>query len=488
MAKNLMIQGTMSGVGKSILTAGILRVLSQDGYKVAPFKSQNMALNSFVTKDKREIGRAQALQAVAAGIDPSSDMNPILLKPMGDTTSQVIVNGLPIGNMKVREYFQKKKSLIPDILAAYNRLSDATDVVVIEGAGSPVEINLRENDIVNMGLAEILDAPVLLVGDIDPGGVFAQLLGTYNLLSDKEKERVKGLVINKFRGDVSLLEPGLDMFMPYCNIPFAGIVPYVALDLDEEDSVSKRLQMKKALPNDGSDINIAVIRLPFISNYTDFTILESIPGVSLTYVNEADALTGADLIILPGTKNTLSDLKWFKEKKIADRIKELAEKGTLVIGICGGFQMLGRSIKDPDFTEAGGEENGLGLLPVETVFDKKKSLKQINTNVGKLSGIYASLSDTFIEGYEIHMGISCAEGENPVVTSGTVLGTYIHGIFDSSEFTQKILRIIYDRKGLEKEVPKIEDAAIHQEKELNRLADVLRQNLDFEMIYRIIGL
>ena len=483
-----MIQGTMSGVGKSILTAGILRVLKQDGYKVAPFKSQNMALNSFVTKDGREIGRAQALQSAAAGLEPSSDMNPILLKPMGDTTSQVIVNGLPIGNMKARDYFRMKKSLVPDILSAYNRLSEANDIIVIEGAGSPVEINLRENDIVNMGLAEALDAPVLLVGDIDPGGVFAQLLGTYNLLSEKERERVKGLVINKFRGDVTLLEPGLDMFKPYCDVPFAGVVPFVSLDLDEEDSVSERLKIKERKSGGDRDVKISVIRLPFISNYTDFTILEGIPGVSFVYTSEPDGLDDADLIIIPGTKNTLMDLEWLYEKGLADRIKELAGKGVLVMGICGGFQMLGRSIHDPENSEAGGEALGLSLLPVDTVFDKEKSLKQVKTKVGNLDGLYEPLSQTDIEGYEIHMGVSNASKDTPVITNGPVLGTYIHGIFDSPEFTSGLLKIIYERKGLNREVPEIEAASVHQEKELNRLADVLRQNLDFELIYRIIGI
>ncbi|SFC54837.1 cobyric acid synthase [Butyrivibrio sp. YAB3001] len=486
MAKNLMIQGTMSGVGKSILTAGILRVLRQDGLRVAPFKSQNMALNSFVTKDKREIGRAQALQAAAAGLEPTSDMNPILLKPMGDTTSQVIVNGLPIGNMKARDYFRMKKSLIPDILSAYERLARQSDVIVIEGAGSPVEINLRENDIVNMGLAEALDAPVLLVGDIDPGGVFAQLLGTYNLLSEREKERVKGLVINKFRGDVTLLEPGLDMFKPYCSVPFAGIVPFVGLDLDEEDSVSERLRINKK-SSENADVRILVVRLPFISNYTDFTILEGIFGVSLSYIDEPDALDEADLIILPGTKNTISDMKWLYEKGIAGKIQELAKKDVPIIGICGGFQMLGRSIQDPDNTEAGGSEKGLGLIQVDTVFEATKNLRQIKTQTGTLTGIFKPLSDLEIEGYEIHMGVSYGEEEMPVRSEESVLGTYIHGIFDSPEFTRRLLKIIYEKKGLDREVPEIEGAFVHQEKELNKLADVLRQNLDFELIYKIIN-
>ena len=291
MARNLMIQGTMSGAGKSILTAGILRVLRQDGFRVAPFKSQNMALNSFVTRDGLEMGRAQAVQAAAAGIEPSSDMNPILLKPMGDAVSEVIVNGRPIGKMRAADYYRVKKSLVPQILEAYHRLEEQAEIIVIEGAGSPVEINLREGDFVNMGLAQMVDAPVLLAGNIDPGGVFAQLLGTVQLMRPEERERVKGLIINKFRGDVRLLEPGLSMFREYCDIPFAGIVPWLKLNLDEEDSLSDKLsgggsteRFKTAQgglhPADSTDaarsvtIDIAVIRLPYMSNYTDFAPLE----------------------------------------------------------------------------------------------------------------------------------------------------------------------------------------------------------------------
>ena len=484
-----MIQGTMSGVGKSILTAGILRVLHQDGYRVAPFKSQNMALNSFVTPDGKEIGRAQALQAAAAGMEPSSDMNPILLKPMGDTTSQVIINGLPLANMKARDYFRQKKSYIPDILAAYERLAKEADIIVIEGAGSPVEINLRENDIVNMGLAEILDAPVFLAGDIDPGGVFAQLLGTMNLLSEKERDRVKGLIINKFRGDVTLLEPGLDMFKAYCDVPFVGVVPFTLLDLDEEDSVSERLKIRNRADSGDTVVSIKVVRLPFISNYTDFTILENIPGVSLSYVNAPEALDNADLVILPGTKNTLGDLKWLKESGFFDKIREMAAEDTLIIGICGGFQMLGRCIKDPDHSEIGGEALGLSLLPVDTVFEKSKNLRQVSATIGTVSGVYGPLSGMAVSGYEIHMGESVGDKDTfPVITEGSVLGTYIHGIFDTAEVTGALLQIIYDKKGIKTPVPEIESAFVHQEKELNKLADVLRQSLDWELIYRAIGI
>jgi adenosylcobyric acid synthase len=484
-----MIQGTMSGVGKSILTAGILRVLMQDGYRVAPFKSQNMALNSFVTPDNREIGRAQALQAVAAGRQPSSDMNPILLKPMGDTTSQVIVNGLPIGNMPAREYFRMKRSLIPDIRAAYDRLAKDSDIIVIEGAGSPVEINLRENDIVNMGLAEILDAPVILAGDIDPGGVFAQLLGTISLFSREERDRVKGLIINKFRGDVTLLEPGLEMFGAYSDIPFAGIVPYVKLNLDEEDSVSERLRRGSSKTAVDAKVRIAVVRLPFISNYTDFTIFENIPGVSLFYATSPEELENIDIVILPGTKNTLGDLTWLYKEGFAAKIGELAGNGGLVIGICGGFQMLGRCITDPECSETGGEAKGLSLLPVDTVFEKTKNLRQVSGTIGNLTGVYAPLSGMEVTGYEIHMGESTADTDTfPVIANENVLGTYIHGIFDSADLTQALLKLVYDKKGITEPVPEIEGAFVHQEKELNKLADVLRQSLDWEMIYRIIGI
>ena len=493
MAKNLMIQGTMSGAGKSILTAGILRVLRRDGFRVAPFKSQNMALNSFVTPDGREIGRAQALQAQAAGMEPSADMNPILLKPMGDTTSQIIVNGLPIGNMRAAEYFKMKKDLIPDIKAAYNRLAADTDIIIIEGAGSPVEINLRENDIVNMGLAEMLDAPVLLAGNIDPGGVFAQLLGTVQLMSENEKARVKGLIINKFRGDVSLLEPGLDMFRPYLDIPFVGIVPYVELDLDEEDSVSERLKIRKNAGFGenitGDIIEIKVIRLPFISNYTDFTILEGIPGVRLSYVNKAEDLKGADLIILPGTKNTLSDLKWLKNEGLYDKLTDLGSAGTLIIGICGGFQMLGRLVRDKSGAEGGGEEKGLSLLPIDTDFKDEKTLSQVSGEIGALEGVYKPLSGLNVAGYEIHMGETFAERAIfPVITEGNVLGTYMHGIFDTADFTKALLKIIYEKRGINAEIPEVEAAAVHQDKELDKLADVLRDSLDWKLIYSAIGI
>lgn len=488
MAKNLMIQGTMSGAGKSTITAGILRILLNDGYRVAPFKSQNMALNSFVTKDNKEMGRAQVVQAIAAGMEPSSDMNPILIKPMGDTTSQVIVNGEPIGNMKASEYYVMKNSLIPDIRAAYDRLSDEADIIVIEGAGSPVEINLRDNDIVNMGLAEIMDAPVLLVGNIDPGGVFAQLLGTVSLMTEEERARVKGLIINRFRGDKSLLMPGLQMFKEYCSIPFAGVVPYVKLDLDDEDSVSERLDNAFHTASESAKIKICVLRLPFISNHSDFTAFGSVPGADLIYAKDTADLEDADLIILPGTKNTLKDLLWLRESKMEQAVLDMAGKGALIIGICGGFQMLGEKVDDRDNNEGGGSLKGLSLLPLSTVFDSNKTLKQVTGQIGNIEGEYAGLSGADVNGYEIHMGVT--EGDRdifPAYINGNVLGTYIHGFFDSPDLMEKLIRIIYKRKGIEDDI-KIEDHMLHTEKELDRLADVLRENLDMEMIYKILDL
>ncbi len=486
-----MIQGTMSGAGKSILTAGILRVLSQDGYRVAPFKSQNMALNSYVTIEGKEIGRAQALQAFASYLEPNADMNPILLKPMGDTTSQVIVGGEPVSNMRAADYFQIKKDFIPDILRSYERLASESDVIVIEGAGSPVEINLRENDIVNMGLAELLDAPVLLAGNIDPGGVFAQLLGTVSLMPQNERDRIKGLIINKFRGDVSLLEPGLDMFKAYCDIPFAGVVPYVKLQLDEEDSVSDRLRVISGFRTD-SMIKIAVIRLPYISNYTDFTVFDKAEGVEVIFTDSREALREADIIIIPGTKNTIGDVKWLKETGLFKEIQERGNAGTLVIGICGGFQMLGMTIDDEVGAEKKGSEEGLSLLPVSTSFGSEKTLKQVEGTIEGADGIYASLNGCSIKGYEIHMGKSVRhEEENGgryVITRDNILGSYVHGIFDNKDFAERILKIACERKGIGSHKFELESKSDVQERELNKLADTLRESLDWKLIYKAIGL
>ena len=488
LALNLMIQGTMSGAGKSILTAGILRVLRQDGYRVAPFKSQNMALNSYAASDGKEMGRAQVVQAIASKTEPSVDMNPILLKPLGDTASQVIVNGLPIGNMKAADYFRMKKQFIPDILAAYERLSQKADIIVIEGAGSPVEINLRENDIVNMGLAGMVDAPVLIAGNIDPGGVFAQLLGTVELLSEEERSRVKGLIINKFRGDASLLKPGLEMFSKYCSIPFAGIVPYMEIDIDEEDSVSSRLDNKGAGISEDALINIAVVRLPCISNYSDLAPLERISFVSLRYVSSAAGLRDADVIILPGTKNTIKDLEWLGRSGISDGIAEAYRAGKLITGICGGFQMLGLEIDDRDEQEAGGRIRGLGLLPVSTFFGHEKKIRQREGTVSGLTGDFECLNGAELSGYEIHMGITGGDEKLMCFSCENVLGTYIHGFFDSADICRRFLRMVCDRKRITMPELQIEDARCFLDRELDRLADILRESLDLELIYKAIGI
>ena len=348
MAKVIMVQGTMSNAGKSFLVAGLCRIFKQDGWRVAPFKSQNMALNSFITKEGLEMGRAQVMQAEAAGIDPMVCMNPILLKPTNHTGSQVIVNGEVIGNMSARDYFACKKQLVPDIRKAFRKLEEYADIIVIEGAGSPAEINLKENDIVNMGLAQMVDAPVLLVGDIDRGGVFAQLLGTLMLLTEEEKDRVKGLIINKFRGDKSILDPGITMLEEKGGVPVTGVVPYMELALEDEDSLTERFDRKKE-----GLIDIAVIHYPRISNFTDFNVFEQFPEVTVRYVTSISELHHPDLIFLPGSKNTMGDLKWMRQNGLEAAVKKLA--GDIpVFGICGGYQMLGETIEDPDGVEEGG--------------------------------------------------------------------------------------------------------------------------------------
>ena len=341
MAKNLMVQGTMSNAGKSIITAGILRVLKQDGYRVAPFKSQNMALNSYITKDGLEMGRAQVMQAEAAGIEPCVQMNPILLKPTSDVGSQVIVNGVPLKNMPAKEYFKYKKKLIPDILSAYETLDRQYDVIVLEGAGSPAEINLKQDDIVNMGLAKLVDAPVLLAGDIDRGGVFAQLYGTVELLEPAERARIKGLVINKFRGDAAILKPGLTMLEEKTHLPVLGVVPYLRVDIEDEDSLSSRLESNTAV----KPLDAAILRLPHISNFTDFMPLEQHPLLSVRYVQSPRQLGAPDVVILPGTKNTIDDLLWLRQCGLEGAVQKLAAAGTPVLGVCGGYQMLGQTLR-----------------------------------------------------------------------------------------------------------------------------------------------
>ena len=482
MAKVIMIQGTMSNAGKSLLAAGLCRLFRQDGYRVAPFKSQNMALNSYITEDGLEMGRAQVMQAEAAGIKPMVCMNPILLKPTNHTGSQVIVNGEVLGNMPAREYFAYKKQLIPEIKKAFRELENYADIIVIEGAGSPAEINLKQNDIVNMGLAKMVDAPVLLVGDIDRGGVFAQLLGTLMLLEEDEKARVKGLIINKFRGDKSILDPGIEMLEEKGNVKVAGVVPYMNLALEDEDSLTERFDKKEE-----GLIDIAVIRYPRISNFTDFNIFEQMPGVTVRYVTSISELHHPDIIFLPGSKNTMGDLKWMRQNGLEAAVKKFAVD-IPVFGICGGYQMLGDEISDPDEVEEGRSMRGMELLPVVTVLQKQKQRGQTEGKIAQVSGILKGISGCGFDGYEIHMGKTGwsekkeKQPEN-VISAGNVYGSYIHGLFDHAETADAILHALAEKKGVSLQGGEMEDYRTFKEKQYDKLADTLRVYLDMEEIY-----
>ena len=534
MAKVIMVQGTMSNAGKSLIVAGLCRIFRQDGYRVAPFKSQNMALNSFITKEGLEMGRAQVMQAEAAGVEPVAAMNPILLKPTTHVGSQVIVNGEVLGNMSARDYFAYKKQLIPEIKKAFRELEKDNDIIVIEGAGSPAEINLRENDIVNMGLAELLDAPVLLVGDIDRGGVFAQLLGTLMLLEESEKERVKGLIINKFRGDKTILDPGVVMLEERGHVPVVGVVPYMELSIDDEDSLSSRFDRKE----DGL-IDIAVIRYPRISNFTDLSVLEQIRQVSVRYVDSVRDLHHPDMIVLPGSKNTMADLKWMRENGLEALIKKKAQD-TIVFGICGGYQMLGETIRDPYQVENGGSMKGMGLLPAATELKQKKTRTQVTGTFGKISGALSGLSGKSVSGYEIHMGSTgyagsagdsgsivdkecvrqtksrgCNESSNTGrngnqsrcdekgyvcsiqnevdggvkydgAFSGNVYGTYVHGIFDEGTVAETLVGILAERKGVALDTEQMISYEQFKQMQYDKLADGLRSSMDMEAVYAML--
>ena len=478
-----MVQGTMSNVGKSLLVAGLCRIFKQDGFKVAPFKSQNMALNSFITSEGLEMGRAQVMQAEAAGIEPEMSMNPILLKPTNHTGSQVIVNGEVIGNMSARDYFAFKNQLIPDIKKAFKKLEEYADIIVIEGAGSPAEINLKQNDIVNMGMAEMVDAPVILVGDIDRGGVFAQLLGTLMLLDEKEKNRVKGLIINKFRGDKSILNPGIEMLEEKGKVSVVGVVPYMELSLEDEDSLTERFNRKSE-----GVIDIAVIRYPRISNFTDFNVFEQMSEVSVRYVTSISELHHPDMIFLPGSKNTMGDLKWMRQSGLEAAVKKLAEE-TPVFGVCGGYQMLGQEISDPEGVEEGGQMRGMELLPVSTVLKSEKKRCQIEGKIEILEGPFHVISDCTFKGYEIHMGRTGSE-EKVVVTSDinkNIYGSYVHGLFDEGNIANLMIQALAEKKGIKIENGEFEDYQSFKEKQYDKLADTLRIYLNMEEIYGMLG-
>ena len=484
MSKAIMIQGTMSNAGKSFFAAALCRIFKQDGYRCAPFKSQNMALNSYITADGCEIGRAQAMQAEAAGVEPSVLMNPVLLKPTTNMGSQIIVNGKAVGNMTAAEYFRRKRSLVPKIKEAYDRLSAENDIIVVEGAGSPVELNLKDDDIVNMGMARIAKSPVLLVGDIDRGGVFAQLLGTLSLLEPDEQNMVKGLVVNKFRGDISLFDSGRDILFQRGGKPVLGVVPKLECDIEDEDSLSSKLEGK-----DAGLIDIAVIKLPKISNFTDFDVFSQYDGVSVRYVSRYEELDVPDLIIIPGTKSTICDMKWLRESGMEAVIKRNAANGVPVFGICGGYQMLGETIADPLDSECGGSISGMGLLKCRTVFMGEKRQTQTSGSFRNISGFFSCLSGAGFSGYEIHMG-STDSGEKALLDCGgayrgNICGCYIHGIFDSPQVSERLVRRLYDSKGINYRGGTV-DRRVYKERQYDLLAEGVRSSIDTELLYRII--
>ena len=513
--KTIMVQGTGSSVGKSLLATALCRIFRQDGYRVAPFKAQNMSLNSYVTADGAEIGRAQAVQAEAAGVAPTADMNPVLLKPEVDYRSQLIVMGRPAGRVESRDFNRPRPGLWEQVSQALDRLRSGFDVVVIEGAGSPAEINLRHGDIVNMEVALHARSPVLLVGDIDKGGVFASLFGTVMLLAPEERELVRGTIINKFRGDVSVLRPGLGQLGELTGVPVIGVVPYLKdISIPEEDSPASH--------NTGSTVDglldVAVIALPHISNFDDFDPLARESGVHLRYIRRADELKSPDLVIVPGTKTTVADLGYLRDRGTATGITRLAAGGTPVVGICGGYQMLGISILDPERVESDQNEvRGLGLLPVVTTFSSDKQTHQVSGRVVSDHGLLRGARGLCFEGYEIHMGatrwtreesrtdpapsggsppaqpirLSRRSSSAPELADGTIsaagwtMGTYVHGLFHNDELRGRILANVASRIGAS--LPRAAKR-FDQTDEYDKLADRVRASLDLGEVYDMAGL
>jgi adenosylcobyric acid synthase len=495
-AKALQICGTGSGVGKSVITSALCRIFLQDGYSVAPFKSQNMALNSFVTEEGGEIGRAQAIQAYASKIKPTVDMNPILIKPTRDTNAQVILLGKPVGNMSVYEYKDYKRLVFDKVKRAFKRLKEKYEIVVIEGAGSPAEINLKKHDLVNMRIARLAKAPVIIVGDIDKGGVFAWLVGTLRLMTAEERKMVKGFIINKFRGDKRLLKPGINFLEKYTGKKVLGVVPYFHdINIPEEDSLPARsrgrsLGLKKR-------IKIDVLHLPHISNFTDFDALEQEPDVSLRYVRKADELNSPDVIIIPGTKNTIEDLSYLVKTGLAKKIISIFQSNPSLVlaGICGGYQMLGERIYDKKGVESKTKEiKGLGLLPQVTEICPEKILSQVKAR--HLD------SDTEVTGYEIHHGRTKTSGnlkplfeihragnkkakkcDGTTTRDSRCWGTYIHGVFDSDRFRRYFLNGLRRKKGWRD----LSAAASYDiDKEIDKLAHLVRGNIDMRSLYEVL--
>lgn len=507
MANYIMMMGTSSHVGKSILATAMCRILYRKGKRVVPFKAQNMALNSYVTRDGDEMGRAQVAQAEAAGMEPMVDMNPVLLKPTGNAASQVIIMGKPVGNMSAREYHRGYSlKAFEAVKEALGRLDKEYDAIVIEGAGSPAEINLKANDIVNMRVAKYLKAPVLLIADIDRGGALASLVGTLELLDEEERDLVKGLIINKFRGDVTLLTPAIEFLEQKTGKPVLGVVPHIEqMGIDDEDSVS--LDDKHAVAIEDADVRIAVIQTPKISNFTDFDALAHEKDVALYYVKSVADLGEPDIIMLPGSKNTTEDMLYLRKSGLADKILAHAGEGRAVIGICGGYQMLGEVIKDPQHTESQHDEvAGLGLLGMETVFASEKLTSQVVAQCRGLAFMGQSIAAENLRGYEIHMGhtkftramdthpfticqrrgTACESVEGTANEAGNVFGTYIHGVFDNDAFRRSVLNAVRQKKGL---APLANTRNVMAEKQqaYEHLADVVEEALDMEKLYEIMG-
>jgi adenosylcobyric acid synthase len=510
MSQSIMLQGTASDVGKSVLVAGLCRIFAQDGHLCAPFKAQNMALNSGITATGDEMGRAQIFQAEAAGIAPDVRMNPILLKPTSDCESQVIVLGQVLCDMDAIHYHRYKPRLRQQVQDVYQSLSREYDIMVLEGAGSPAEINLRDADLVNMGMAIMADAPVILVADIDRGGVFASIYGTLALLSDAERARVKGVIINKFRGDVALLMPGIRQIEAMTRVPVLGVMPFLNLDLEDEDGVvlQSRADLKQPYNQPAEyDLDIVVIQVPHISNFTDFNPLSAQPDVRLRYASRPEQIGSPDLIILPGSKNTLGDLGFLYKTGLAEQILECHAIGVPIMGICGGFQMLGRRLIDG--VESGIDEmKGLGLLDCETVFASRKVTTQILGQIdAQVSGLFAAMDSGDmlpLSGYEIHMGetsrgadarpftlIASRNGQpvqiedGAVNDTGTVAGTYIHGLFDNERWTRSLLNRLRQGKGLAALPENDFCYRQYKEQQFDMLANAMRQNIDIHNIYQI---
>jgi adenosylcobyric acid synthase len=501
-AGTLMIQGTASSVGKSLLVTALCRIFHQDGVPVAPFKSQNMALNSAVTPEGFEIGRAQAVQAEAAGIAPAVEMNPVLLKPEPGMRSQIVMMGRVFGTISWGEYHSHREETAKTIASALEALRSRYDLILIEGAGSPAEVNLRHQDLVNMHVARLAEAPVLLAGDIDRGGVFAQLVGTMDLLDADDRARVAGLIVNKFRGEPALFAPGVEFLERRCGVPVLGVVPFIErLRIADEDSVA--LQDRPRNPSRADLLDIAVIKLPSISNYDDFLSLEHEAGVSVRFADEAEGIEVADLVIIPGSKSTVHDLDWMRRHGFADAIAKRAAANRPIVGICGGCQMLGESIEDPGQVESRqATVEGLGLLGIITRFEALKRTTQVRAQSACESILTARTSAESLGGYEIHMGrvarregtraafrivarngVEADELDGAVSVSGTIVGTMIHGIFENDSIRRSLLRALAERRGLAwSSTP---DASAAREAEYDRLADAVRASLDIAAIRRI---